>query len=170
MRTVLLMGAAAAAVAAAGCGFLSPKKATPSSGSTPTDTANPVGVGTSGAVGMAPSPGGAGFGAAQQVRQAVQKKAVTGNEMKNLHLFIETASLASGAMPSLQEITAGVQREDKKLAEMLADGSVILTGTKTRESCWAYEKDAATTGGWIVTPSGPERVDAATARRWISSR
>lgn len=112
---------------------------------------------------------GSGIKVIDQTKQAVQRT-VDANELKNLHLFIDTASLASGHMPTAAEITTVVRKEDKRLADAIADGTIILTGATTRESLWAYSKDAGTKGGWIVTNNGPEQVDAATAQRWINGR
>jgi hypothetical protein len=153
MRTFLLL-VPVAAVVACGCDQIMKPKTKPTA-------AAPEAAKTDSGGG-----GGPGFGAAQQTRQAVQRT-VTANELKNLHLFIENASLATGKMPSVQEIWAAVQQEDKKLAEFLHDGTIVLTGATTREACWAYQKDADTKGGWILTSSGAERVDAATAKQRI---
>lgn len=101
--------------------------------------------------------GGGGGGAVQAVRGAVQR-AVTMHEMNNLRLFIDNASVASGRMPSREEIFASAKQGDPKLAQFLQDGSIILTGATTREGVWAYEKDAPTRGGLVVTASGVERL------------
>jgi len=155
----LLVVATAAGV---GCDLPWPKKK-------PTETTQAESSVAGSGGGANANAGGPGMAAVQGVRGAVQR-AVTVNELKNLHLFIDTASLASGRMPTKAEISAAVQKEDKKLYEFLADGTIVLTGSTARESCWAYQKDSATNGGWIVTHTGPEQVDAATARRWITGQ
>jgi hypothetical protein len=158
MRSFLLL-VPVTAVVACGCDLVLKPKTKPTATQSAEAPKTESGGGSGGG-------GGAGFGAAQQTRQAVQRT-VTANELKNLQLFIENASLASGKMPTVQEIWAAVQQEDKKLAEFIQDGTIVLTGATTREACWAYQKDADTKGGWILTNSGAERVDAATAKRWI---
>jgi hypothetical protein len=104
-----------------------------------------------------PAAGGGGGGAVQAVRGAVQR-AVTLHEMNNLRVFIDTASGASGRMPSREEIFASVKQGDPKLAHFLQEGAIILTGATTREGVWAYEKDAPVRGGLAVTATGVERL------------
>jgi len=163
----LLIGALTAGVvfAAVGCDVPIPKRNPATEPTQPIPAGGGGGGGIPGAGGAVQNPGGA----AQAVRGAVQRT-VTAAELKDLHLFIDTYSLSSGKMPTAPEITAAVQKENKKLHELLADGTIVLTGSTVRESCWAYQKDAATNGGWIITHSGPERVDAATAKRWITGQ
>lgn len=98
-------------------------------------------------------------GAIQNVRGAVQRT-VTAHEMGNLRIFIENASLSSGRMPSVDEIRAAATMADPKLAQMLKDGSIVLTGAKERESVWAYEKDVTTKGGFVLSQNGVERLTA----------
>ena len=109
------------------------------------------------------------FGAIQGTRQAVQR-VVTANEMKDLHLFIEMASLTEGKMPTIASITASLKQSGSKAFGLVESGDIVLTGATRRESCWAYEKDAAAKGGWIVLHTGPERVDAETAKKWLNQR
>lgn len=105
------------------------------------------------------SGGDVGFGAVQKVRGAVQR-AVTQNEMKGLHLFIENASAATGRMPTKDQVMDTVKKEDAKLYQFLQDGLIVLTDIKTREGIWAFEKDAATNGGFILSQNGVERLTA----------
>lgn len=95
----------------------------------------------------------------QQIAGKV-KETVTAFEMKDLHLFIEYSSSASGQMPPNEVIIEYTKKENPKLGKLLEDGTIILTGTKVRESVWAYEKDSDTKGGWIITNNGPEKVTA----------
>ena len=115
--------------------------------------------------------GGGGGGAYQAVRTAV-KRTVSQNEMHNLHLFIENASAATGTMPSAQDITAALQREAPKVAKMIQDGDIVLTGARSRESIWAYTKDPQTVGGehLILTASGIERMPAQTLRQRLTEQ
>ncbi len=100
-------------------------------------------------------------GVVQNVRGAVNRT-VTQAELKSLHLYIDTASGASGEMPTIQQITTDVSSPtgDRKLAAALQDGSIVLTGTRTREGIWAYEKNALTAGGMVVKSDGIERMTA----------
>jgi hypothetical protein len=107
--------------------------------------------------------GGSG-GAAQAVRGAVQRH-VAAVEMHELHLFIENYSAASGSMPTKEIILEVVKKESPKLYQMLQDGSIVLTGLQKREGVWAYQKDAPTQGGWILTQNGEERLDAAEVKK-----
>jgi hypothetical protein len=95
------------------------------------------------------------------VRGAV-KRTVTLNEMKNLQLYIETASGASGEMPTIEQIKKDVASPmgDRKLAAMIEDGSIVLTGIRSREGIWAYEKEALTSGGMVVKADGVDKMTA----------
>jgi hypothetical protein len=106
------------------------------------------------------APTGTVLGASHAVRKAVERT-VTLNELNNLRLFIDTASGASGRMPTPDEIKAAAQKEDRKLHEFLADGTIVLTGTTSREGVWAYVAEAMKTNGYVVTATGIERMDAA---------
>jgi hypothetical protein len=104
------------------------------------------------------APGGSG-GATQAVRGAVAR-AVTGNDLKNLHLFIESASGASGQMPSKQTIIDSLKAspDAKNLVALIEDGSIVLTGIRQREGIWAYEKLAIERGGNVISNNGVERM------------
>lgn len=106
----------------------------------------------------------------QPTTKPVARRPVTEREMKDIHLFVDTASGASGVMPDPVTIQAALGAADSPAAKLVASGDIVLTGARQRESCWAYQKGAATDGGWIVTNSGAEQVDAATAKRWIGGR
>jgi len=106
-------------------------------------------------------------GAIAGVKGAVERT-VTLNELNNLRLFIDTAS-HSGKMPTKAEITAMAEKEDKKLAAFLADGSIVLTGTTKREGVWAYVKEAATTSGYVVTSTGIERKTSAELQQLLAA-
>ena len=98
-------------------------------------------------------------GVVQGVRGAV-KRTVTVNEFNNLRLFIDTASLASGEMPTRDQIYEAVSSNmgDPKLAAAIQDGTILLTGTRSRESVWAYEKNALTVGGMVLKSDGIQRM------------
>lgn len=102
--------------------------------------------------------------------QPVARKPVTEQDMKDIHTFVDTNSLAGGKMPPPALIFGALGAAGSPAAKLVASGDIILTGARQRESCWAYQKGAATDGGWIVTNNGAEQVDAATAKRWITGR
>lgn len=106
----------------------------------------------------------------QPVQTPVARRPVTERDMKDIHLFVDTRSLASGVMPDPTTIQAALLASGSPAAKLVATDDIVLTGARQRESCWAHQKGAATDGGWIVTNSGAELVDAATAARWIGGR
>lgn len=100
----------------------------------------------------------------------VLRRPVTKSDMTDIHLFIDTATLASGRMPDPVTVQAALGAAGSPAAKLVASQDVILTGSRHRESCWAYQKGATTDGGWIVTNNGAEQVDAVTAKRWLGTR
>jgi hypothetical protein len=98
--------------------------------------------------------------AVQGVNRAV-KRSVTLQEMHDLHLTIEQAYGEMGMMPTKEFVLDLEKKENRKLYTMLQDGLIVLTGTKVHESVWAYEKDAPTAGGYILSHNGPERLMSA---------
>ena len=46
-------------------------------------------------------------------------------------------------------------------------GYILITGKTTRESVWAFERNAPSQGGWIASQNGPEQVTAAEFARRI---
>lgn len=106
----------------------------------------------------------------QPTTKPVVRRPVTKQDMMDIHLFVDTASGASGRMPDPTTIQAALGAAGSPAAKLVATDDIVLTGARQRESCWAYQKGATTDGGWIVTNSGAEQVDAATAKRWIGGR
>ena len=152
-RTLIAFGIAAAVLA----GCEKPKKVkTPATEPTPAPS-------TGGGGGGGSSSGGSG-GAAQAVRGAVQR-IVEANDLKNIHLFIENASAASGQMPSRNDTYAAIKKEAVKTAEKIDDGSITLLSPRSREEIWAYETSALQKGGWVCSGSGVERMEAATLKQ-----
>ena len=100
-------------------------------------------------------------GATQAVRGAAART-VTAAELHDLHLMLNTAKLSSGRVPTSQETIAMLNRPDgnPKLRDMVNDGSIVLVGSPQEEGLWAYDKNARTMGGWILTHGGAERVTA----------
>jgi hypothetical protein len=101
--------------------------------------------------------GGGSGGAAQAVRKAVLRT-VTRNELRNIHQFMESASSAStsGQLPTPEEVLQVLQREDRKAFELVKEGAIVLTGTRSRENIWAYAKEPQVYGGehLVVISSG----------------
>jgi hypothetical protein len=156
MRTILTATAFAVAFA---CGCETKKKVKPTTKATEANRSS----GGGGGGGGGSSSGGSG-GAVQAVRGAV-KRIVDQNEMRNIHLFIENASGASGRMPSVNDTYAAIKKEAPKTAEKIDDGIITLCNARMREDIWAYETDALQNGGWVCSSSGVERMDAQTLKQ-----
>ena len=99
--------------------------------------------------------------AAVKAVNRAQKRTVNALELRELHLTISDHYLNSGMMmPSKEWIMDTMKKENRKLYDMLQDGTIVLTELKVYEGIWAYEKDALTdaNGGFILTHVGPERL------------
>jgi hypothetical protein len=94
-------------------------------------------------------------GAAQAVRQNV-KRAVTGIEMHDLHLMMNTMKLSSGRVPTSQEVMDALGRPDgnRQLLKFIQDGEIVVVPNPPEEGLWAYAKDVPTKGGWVITHTG----------------
>jgi len=105
--------------------------------------------------------GGGSGGAPQAVRGAVNR-VVTAAELKDLHLFMTTAKLSNGRVPTSQETWAEISKPsgNRKLAQLISDGTIVLVPNPQEEGLWAYDKNAATQGGWVLMHSEPRRVTA----------
>jgi hypothetical protein len=84
---------------------------------------------------------------------------VTETEMHDLHLYME-GEASFGQIPSRESVLEYARKNNDKLYKLLENGAIVLTGAKTREEVWAYEKDAPTKGGWVVTGSGQSKMTA----------
>jgi hypothetical protein len=84
---------------------------------------------------------------------------VTAVEMHDLHLFMSQEEIG-GQMPTKEAVFAYAKKDNQKLWRLLDNGAIVLTGTKTRDGLWAYEKDAPTKGGWVVTGTGESKMSA----------
>jgi hypothetical protein len=168
MRRLLLLGLVLAL--AAGC-----KKGAnnPPTGGTPTGQA-PTATGQTGnqpsvhaPTGVVINPGisGGSGGAVQAVRTAV-RRTVNLADLEQLRLFIETASLATGQMPSKETILAEL-KTTPTLLKPIQDGAIVLTGTKSREHIWAYTADPQSAAGehLVMTSSSIERMPADMLRK-----
>lgn len=153
MRNLLLL--ALALVLLAGC-----KKASNKANPSKTNSSG-EGMSVHAPTGVVINPGlggGGSGGAAQAVRKAAAR-AVSQNELRNIHLYIENASL-SGQMPSAPEITQALMREAPATYKLIQEGAIVLTGTRSRESVWAYTKEAQSTTGehLMVSNNGVGRI------------
>lgn len=123
--------------------------------------------------GVVTNPGGGGGsgGAVQAVRGAV-RRTVDQNELNNIRLFIDTASLASGQMPTAQATYAALQREAPSTFKLVQEGAIILTGARSRESVWAYTAEPQTYNGehLVVTSSGVERMNGQVLRQRLQQQ
>ncbi len=98
--------------------------------------------------------------AANAPAPAAGGKTVTKADLNDVWVFIDNFSGASGKMPPPQLVYAALVEAKSPAADLVKGNYIILTGATTRESVWAYEKDAPTNGGWIATQNGPEQVTA----------
>jgi len=102
-------------------------------------------------------PSGGSGGAVQAVRGAVRRTA-SANDLANLRIYIESASLASGNMPTRDQILADIARDLPKVVGAVKDGTMIITGISQREGVWAYEEATLSKGGMVLTNNGVERM------------
>ena len=92
-------------------------------------------------------------------------KPVTEADMKEVWIFIESASGASGKMPPPALVYSALVKAESKAAELVKDGSIFLTGAAARESIWAFEWKALTQGGLAASQNGVENLSAAELKR-----
>lgn len=97
-------------------------------------------------------------------------KAVTEADMKDVWIFIENRSGATGKMPGPDEVYAALKGAGANAFDLVQDGSIALTGSRTRESVWAYEAKALKSGGFVVTQNGVETVTAAALAQRLAGR
>ena len=88
-------------------------------------------------------------------------KRVEAADMKEVWVFIENASLASGKMPATATTYQALIAAESKAAPLVKDGSITLVAATLRESVWAYETQALTSGGLVATQNGVETLTAA---------
>lgn len=86
-------------------------------------------------------------------------------DMKEVWVFIDNASGASGKMPSQALTYQALVAAESKAAPLVKDGSIYLTGATTRESVWAFEMKALTQGGLVATQNGVEMLTAAELKK-----
>jgi hypothetical protein len=97
-------------------------------------------------------------------------KTVSKDDMKEVWAYIEGRSGATDKMPSPQEVLAALVEAKSPAADLVKSGSIVLTGARTRDSIWAYEKNALTNGGWVASPSGVETLTAAQLMNRLGNR
>jgi hypothetical protein len=102
---------------------------------------------------------------AAPVAGAATYKPVSEADMKDIWTLVENASGSSGKMPSVLFIYQSLIAAESKAAPLVKDGSIFLTGATTRESIWAFETQALTSGGLAVSQNGVERLSAADLRK-----
>lgn len=111
----------------------------------------------------------AGAGVAQNVRKAAVRTQVK-NELHQIRLFIENASVVSGKMPSPQETYAALKQEAPQIAKMIDDKVITLVVARQREGVWAYETAALESSGQVLTNSGVEQMDAADLKQKLAAQ
>jgi hypothetical protein len=92
---------------------------------------------------------------------ALPAKRVEMADMKEVWIYIENASGASGKMPTQEMIYEALIAAKSPAAELVRTGAIYLTGATTRESIWAFEAQALTQGGLVATQNGVETLSAA---------
>jgi hypothetical protein len=85
----------------------------------------------------------------------------------DLQLFIAQMEIVDGRMPTKNEILDYAKKENPKLHKLLDEGAFVLTGTKVRDSVWAYERDADTQGGWVISNAGEQKLKAEEVRKLL---
>ena len=87
-------------------------------------------------------------------------KLVAMADMREVWVFIENASGASGKMPAAATTFAALVEAKSPAAALVKDGAIILTGANQRESVWAFEARAYLNGGLVVSQNGVETLTA----------
>jgi hypothetical protein len=113
----------------------------------------------------------AGGGTIQSVR-AAPGRILNANDLQQLHIFLEASMADSGQLPDKNQIVAQLKSspDARKLVKDIDDGYIVLTGNRNRESIWAYEKNAPTNGGFVLSNSGVEKLSAAEVTARLKSR
>jgi len=114
-----------------------------------------------------PRPGIGGPGASVPPAAGTPTQPTTGGkpvaeaDMKDVWIYIENASGASGKMPTPDLVLAALLQAKSPAAALVRDGSIVLTNTRTRDSVWAYEAKAITQGGLVASQNGVETLTPA---------
>ena len=124
---------------------------TPSKPSTPAGTPSPPASPT-GKTPATPAPAtGTPSGSGRSVSEA---------NMKDVWVFIDNRSGATGQMPSMRDVYDALATAKSPAAYLVKDGSIVLTNSRSRDSVWAYEKNAPLNGGLVAGSNGVERLSA----------
>jgi len=90
-------------------------------------------------------------------------------DMDDIRLYIDTASLAAGRMPSVPEVLGALRQAESPAFGLIQKQGIVLTGAKTREGVWAFEFAAAQRGGLVCTQNGVEEVSAGELRKRLAA-
>ncbi|MCS7272169.1 MAG: hypothetical protein NZ703_13895, partial [Gemmataceae bacterium] len=140
-------------------------KAAAPTGSTVTGSGNanrPDGIGSVGTLPPQQIPPDASPGS---TRPAAPLRTVTRADMQDVWIFMENASAVSGRLPSPAEVYAALMQAQSPALALVREGAITLTGSRNRESVWAYETRALQQGGWVAGPNGVEELSAAELRQ-----
>ncbi|HEX3152903.1 MAG TPA: hypothetical protein VHR66_32830 [Gemmataceae bacterium] len=110
-----------------------------------------------------PPPPSSGGGENAAVMAARRVPIVTAIEMHDLFILMNYAKGASGKVPTAQETWELLNKPDgnRQLVKFIQEQMIILVPNPQEQGLWAYEKDAQTKGGWVLTHTGESRVSAA---------
>jgi hypothetical protein len=101
---------------------------------------------------------------------AAPAKRVEMADMKEIWVFIDNFSGASGKMPTVPTIYAALVEAKSPAAALVKDNTILLTGATKRESVWAYEANALLNGGLVVSQNGVETLTAAQLQQRLRER
>lgn len=110
---------------------------------------------------VAAKPAAVPAGLPKVVAQVVRK-----NDLRNIHIFIDAASLVSGKMPTVAQTTTVLRKEAPALFDLIKDEAIVLTGTTSREGVWAYSAKPQAGGEFlVVTAQGVENMTRETLEK-----
>jgi hypothetical protein len=109
-------------------------------------------------------------GSIAPVSNTPQASPVSEADMKELWVFVDNRAGSTGQMPSKVDIQSALRAARSNAAELIKDGSIVLTGATARDSVWAHEKKALTQGGWVASQNGVENLTAAQLASRLSGR
>jgi hypothetical protein len=108
---------------------------------------------------------------AQRVQQskilAAPGRAVWLNDLDELRKFITQYHAENGRYPTKLDDLPDLSRDLPRIAQAIRDGDLILAGGKG--GVLAYERDAETVGGRVMTTSGIQKMTAADLRQALGS-
>lgn len=116
---------------------------------------------------MAPATNVPALAPAGNTPRGAAARVVAMADMRDLQIFIDNASGATGKMPTSAEIMTALIEAKSPAAALVKDGAIVLTGAKQREGVWAFEARAYLNGGLVVTQNGVERVTAEELKRLL---